>query len=310
MIMAIRKVAAPILVFSGGEPLMRPDIFELADFAANSGMTTALATNGTLIDLPMAQRIAEARFHRVSVSLEGADEPTHDLLRLQPGSFASACNGLANLRAAGVPTQINCTVTRHNVDSLDAVYQLALSLGVEALHLFMLVPVGCGADLPESHMLSADRYEQVLNWLYDRAREGKLAVKATCAPHYYRVLRQRSAADGVALPAQHGGGSLNAVTRGCLAGSAVCFVSHTGQVFPCGYLPADCGNVKAMEFETIWRDSSVFAKLRDTSQLAGKCGACEFARVCSGCRARAYAAEGDFMGEEPYCNYVPLKLRT
>jgi radical SAM protein with 4Fe4S-binding SPASM domain len=126
------------------------------------------------------------------------------------------------------------------------------------------------------------------------------------------VIRQRSAAEGVALPTQHGGGSgsLNATTRGCLAGSAVCFVNHTGQVFPCGYLPVVCGNVTSMDFQTIWRDSSVFARLRDVRQLTGKCGSCEFARVCSGCRARAYAAEGDFMGEEPYCNFVPSKLRN
>ena len=307
MILAVRKVGTPIFVFSGGEPLIRPDVFELADLARRQGLTTALATNGTMVDAAMAGRIRDAGFHRVSVSLDGADEATHDYLRQQPGCFASACDGLRNLRAIGVPTQINCTVARHNVDQLDAVYQLAIDLGAEALHLFMLVPVGCGADLPEADMLSAGRYEQVLNWLYDRGREGKLFVKATCAPHYYRVIRQRAAAGGEKLVMQEHG--MSAMTRGCLAGLAVCFVSHTGEVFPCGYLPVSCGNVKETEFETIWRDSPVFARLRG-GLLTGKCGACEFVKVCSGCRARAYHAAGDYMAEEPYCSYQPRMAKA
>lgn len=308
MITAVRTAGTPILVFSGGEPLIRPDIYELADFAHEQGLPTALATNGTLIDAAVAAKIRDAHVRRVSVSLDGADEQTHDYLRCQPGCFAAACDGLRHLRAAGLSTQINCTVARHNVDQLDQVYQLALDLGVEALHLFMLVPVGCGADLPAADMLSADRYEQVLHWLYDRSREEKLFVKATCAPHYYRVVRQRSRADGRPVGgARHG---MSAMTRGCLAGTSVCFVSHTGEVFPCGYLPVSAGNINEAEFAAIWRDSSVFARLRDTGQLGGKCGACEYAKVCSGCRARAYSASGDYMGEEPYCSHVPRTRST
>ncbi|MDD4888598.1 MAG: radical SAM protein [Phycisphaerae bacterium] len=307
MIAAVREVGEPIFVFSGGEPLIRPDIYELAQFAHEKGLPTALATNGTLIDAAVAAKIRDAHIRRVSVSLDGADEETHDYLRCQPGCFAAACAGLNHLRAAGVSTQINCTVARHNVDQLDRVYQLALDLGVEALHLFMLVPVGCGADLPATDMLSADRYEQVLNWLYDRSREEKLFVKATCAPHYYRIARQRSRADGRPLNVSTHG--MSAMTRGCLAGTSVCFISHTGDVFPCGYLPVSCGNVNELPFMTIWNDSSVFARLRDTGQLGGKCGVCEYSKVCSGCRARAHFAGGDYMGEEPYCAYVPMKLK-
>ena len=307
MITAIRTVGTPILVLSGGEPLMRPDILELAEFAHEAGLPTALASNGTMIDPPMAARIRDAHVRRVSISLDGADEETHDYLRRQPGCFAAACDGLRNLHDVGVSTQINCTVARHNVDQLDLVYQLAQDLHAEALHLFMLVPVGCGADLPVADMLSAERYEQVLNWLYDRSREGKLFVKATCAPHYYRVVRQRSREEGVQPTfSRHG---MSAMTRGCLAGSSVCFVSHTGEVFPCGYLPVSAGNILATDFAAIWRDSTVFARLRDAGQLTGKCGQCEYSRVCSGCRARAFHAEGDYMAEEPYCSYVPLKAR-
>jgi radical SAM protein with 4Fe4S-binding SPASM domain len=307
MISAIRAVGTPILVFSGGEPLMRPDILELAEFARDVGLPTALASNGTMIDRATARRIQAAGIRRVSVSLDGADEATHDYLRMQEGSFAAAVQGLRHLKAVGLGTQINCTVARHNVQQLDEMYRLALELEADAMHLFMLVPVGCGAELPESDMLGAQQYEQVLNWLYDRSREGKLFVKATCAPHYYRVIRQRAAQEGIKLElASHG---MSAMTRGCLAGEAICFVSHKGEVFPCGYLPVEAGDVKDEAFSDIWNDSEVFNRLRDLEALGGKCGPCEFKRVCMGCRARAYYAEGDYMGEEPYCQFVPTRLR-
>lgn len=316
MIVAIRRTGTPILVFSGGEPLIRPDIFELAEFADAAGLPTALATNGTTVDAATAQRIRHARIRRVSVSIDGPDEPTHNYLRCQAGCFAAAVNGLRVLRDAGISTQINCTVARHNIDRLDDLYELAIELGADALHLFMLVPVGCGADLSESDMLSADRYEQALNWLCDRGREGKLFVKATCAPHYHRVLLQRGRpaanmpAAGSASPRGAGHPGMTSTSgRGCLAGSGVCFISHTGEVFPCGYLPVSCGNILSADFAEIWRDSPVFAKLRDTGTLTGKCGACEFVKVCSGCRARAYSATGDFLAEEPYCSYVPIRMR-
>ncbi|MCG3178689.1 MAG: putative mycofactocin radical SAM maturase MftC [Phycisphaerae bacterium] len=307
MISAIRQAGTPILVFSGGEPLMRPDIFELAEYARDIGLPTALASNGTLIDEAMAARIAASGIRRVSVSLDGADEATHDYLRMQEGSFAKAVQGLRHLKSAGLQTQINCTVARHNVDQLDRMYELALELEADAMHLFMLVPVGCGAKLPEEDMLSAAKYEEVLNWLYDRSREGKLFVKATCAPHYYRIIRQRAAAEGVKLEmASHG---MSAMTRGCLAGEAICFVSHKGEVFPCGYLPVEAGDVTAEPFADIWNDSDVFNRLRDLGELGGKCGPCEFKKVCMGCRARAYYATGDYMQEEPYCEFVPTRLR-
>lgn len=335
MIAAIRRAGSPILVFSGGEPLIRPDIFDLADFAHAAGLPTALASNGVLIDAAMAGRIRDTHIRRVSVSLDGPDEATHNHLRRQRGCFAAACDALRHLRDAGVSTQINCTVARHNVDWLDELYRLATDLAVDALHLFMLVPVGCGADLDAGEMLSAERYEQVLQWLSDRCAAGRLAVKATCAPHYQRVLRTRrsgigrrtsgNAAQPDRLAATGSDGSQGSVSssslhpgplpmgqgagRGCLAGTGVCFVSHVGEVFPCGYLPLSCGNVLAEEFATIWRDSPVFARLRDVGLLTGKCGSCEFVRVCGGCRARAYAATGDFLAEEPFCAYVPKKMR-
>ncbi len=214
-----------ILVFSGGEPLMRPDIWQLATHARRHGLITALATNGTKVDAATAARIHEAGFHRVSVSLDGADADTHDHFRGLAGSFDGACAGLRNLRAAGVATQVNCTVARHNAGQLPALRALAMDLGAAALHLFVVVPVGCGVELSDHDRLSAREVEEVLEWLAVQAQDDRLAVKSTCAPQYYRIIRQQ--AHGRAPWRTHRGATgMNAMTRGCLAGSSVCFICH------------------------------------------------------------------------------------
>jgi AdoMet-dependent heme synthase len=304
---SLAEFAHPILVFSGGEPLARPDLFEIAGHAKNRGLTTALATNGTLVDRTMAEKIMAAGFGRVSISLDGAIASTHDSFRGIPGSFQHALEGFRHLKSLGMSLQINSTLARHNVEEKQQLYDLALALGADALHIFMLVPVGCGVEISADNQLPAEVYEDVLNWFYDRAREGKIQTKATCAPHYYRIMRQRAKAEGLKLStATHG---MDAVTRGCLAGSAVCFVSHKGEVYPCGYLPVEAGNVLKQSFREIWEQSSIFSQLRDTSNLKGKCGCCEYKNVCEGCRARAFGECGDFLAEEPYCTYQPVNSR-
>ncbi|MGD0137729.1 MAG: radical SAM protein [Tepidisphaeraceae bacterium] len=321
MIRSLPETGRPILVFSGGEPLKRPDIFELAAAATAVGLPTALATNGTLVDEAVAGKIVAAGFHRVSISFDGPDAPTHDLFR-GPGAFEKSIAGFKALRNAGMSMQINTTIAKHNYRKLDETYRLALELGADALHAFMLVPVGCGMSLDPSVMLSAEEYEQTLNWVYDRSLEGKLHLKATCAPHYFRIMRQRAKTDGRPMPtrhghggepgghpAGHGGPDMTAMTKGCLAGQAVCFVSHTGEVFPCGYLPVSSGNVKETPLPHLWRDSAIFANLRDESNLGGKCGCCEFSKVCMGCRARAFSHTGDYMAEEPNCSFVSARAR-
>lgn len=301
------QLGRPILVLSGGEPLLRPDIFELAKFAVQQGLPVALATNGTLIDQDVARRIRESGIRRVSISLDGADAATHDAFRGMPGSFEQALTGFRRVKAEEVSVQVNCTIARHNMDQTEAVYQLALSLGADALHLFMLVPVGCGVEIAAEQQVPPEKYEEILNWLYDKSREGRIQTKATCAPHYFRVLHQRAKQEGIEVTRETHG--MAAMTKGCLAGTGVCFVSHKGEVFPCGYLPVECGNVRRQSLKTIWRDSEVFAQLRRPELLRGKCGVCEYRNVCLGCRARAYGVSGDYLAEEPYCVYIPRRMK-
>lgn len=301
LIAGIAALGRPILVFSGGEPLQRPDLFTLIEEAHAHGLPVALATNGTLIDERMAQRIAEAGVQRVSISLDGADAATHDAFRGLPGAFAAALAGQARLRAQGVATQINCTLARHNAAQLPALRDLALAIGAEALHVFVVVPVGCGVQLAERERLSADEVEAALAWIADQAGDPRLFLKATCAPQFARIVRQRGRLADLRAHAHGGRAGINATTRGCLAGSAVCFVSSRGEVFPCGYLPVPCGDVRRQAFADIWQASPVFAALRDPSRLGGACGACAFATVCGGCRARAFAMHGDWLAEEPDC---------
>ncbi len=310
--------AKPILVLSGGEPLFRPDIFTIAKHAGQCGLTVALATNGTLITETVAGKIVDAGIRRVAISIDGADETTHDSFRRQPGSLAAALNGFRHLKKLGMSLQINCTVTKHNVDQVDLLYDKVVALGADALHLFMLVPVGCGVQIAESNMLPAEEYERVLNWMYDKSKLRQLHLKATCAPHYFRIMRQRAASEHIRIEATHSHGKpqgsghnhdMSAMTKGCLAGSAICFVSHSGEVFPCGYLPVSAGNVKKQSLREIWDCAEVFQRLRNPDELEGKCGCCEFKKICLGCRARAfYEADGNYMAEEPYCLYEPKRM--
>jgi radical SAM protein with 4Fe4S-binding SPASM domain len=346
----IAEVSNPILVLSGGEPLYRSDIFQLARYAADKGLRVALATNGTLVTKEVARMIADSTIKRVSISLDGADAETHDTFRGIPGAFEAALYGFRNLKEVGMSVQINMTIARHNAEQLPRVLELAKSVGADALHTFLLVPVGCGVDIAEEQMVPPEEYERMLNWFYDRSLEGGIELKATCAPHYFRVVRQRRVADrhaaeavakvtptqesthpgaigptdmlmpggtGISFkpqgppPGHHTGhpsghpNDMNAMTKGCLAGTGVCFISHEGEVFPCGYLPAIAGDLRKEKFADVWANAAVFNELRDTDNLKGKCGCCEFRNVCMGCRARAFAATGDYLDEEPFCIYEP-----
>jgi len=331
----IAAFARPIFVLSGGEPLFRPDIFDIARYASGAGLIVALATNGTLIDSVVAQEIQASGIRRVSISLDGADPATHDVFR-GVGAFEQALAGMARLREVGVPYQVNTTVARHNVHQMPETLTLAKEIGAVALHLFLLVPVGCGVEIADDQQITAGEYEEVLNWMYEAEMEGGIELKATCAPHYFRVVRQRQAEErrqgifrqrpesmhrqkhagrqkgdnGHPTGNGHPGGrpAMHAMTKGCLAGTGVIFVSHRGEIFPCGYLPLEAGNIRRQPFHQIWERSPLLANLRDPDLLGGKCGLCEFKRVCSGCRARAHGMTLDYLGEEPFCTYEPRAL--
>ena len=303
----IAEYAPFILVLSGGEPLWRRDVFDLARQAGAKNLRVALATNGTLIDETMAQRIRDAGIERVAISLDGADPVTHDTFRGHKGAFDSAVRGIGLLKQLGMSTQINTTVSRHNEHQLPEILKLAQKLGVDAFHMFLLVPVGCGLTIQSEQSIQGADAERILNWFYDRTLDSNLELKATCAPHYYRIMRQRRAEArraGQSVPELPADG-MHAVTKGCLAGSAVCFISHQGEVFPCGYLPVSAGNLREDRFRDVWENAGVFEQLRDAENLKGKCGICEFKNICMGCRARAYGTTGDYLAEEPFCIYEP-----
>jgi AdoMet-dependent heme synthase len=301
----ISEVSKPILVLTGGEPLYRNDIFDIAKYASNSGFRVALATNGTLINGEIAKKIKDAGVLRASISLDGWDAKSHDSFRAVDGSFDDALKGAHHLKDAGVEFQFNTTITKRNVDRMEDILKRAEDEGAAALHLFMLVPVGCGVEIAETDMISSEKYEEALNWLYDKTKEVDMEFKATCAPHYYRIIRQRAKEEGRKLNFDEDG--MAAMTRGCLAGSGVCFISHKGDVQPCGYLPTAAGNVIETPFKKIWEESELFQSLRDVNQLKGKCGDCEYRMACGGCRARAYYSKNDYLAEEPYCAYEPRK---
>jgi radical SAM protein with 4Fe4S-binding SPASM domain len=284
----------PILVFSGGEPLCRTDLFELIKLATSRQIKCSLATNGTLIDETIADKIKTAGVERVSVSLDGATGDVHNKLRRLDGAFEAAVNGIRHLRNAAIPFQINMTLTRQNAYQLDAMFALAREVGALAVHFFMLVPVGCGGEYAQADRLSPVEYEQLLTRIALQKSVCDVEIKVTCAPHYERIIRQQGLVS-------------NPDSRGCLAGSRVLFVSHRGQVFPCGYLPVECGNILQTPLAEIWFTSTDLARMRDPEQLKGKCGICEYRFACGGCRGRAMAATDDYMQEEPMCVYVPAR---
>jgi heme b synthase len=247
----------------------------------------------------------DSGIERVSISIDGPEARSHNLFRGVPGAFEASMQGIEALKQGGLEFQINTTVTRNNLNQFQDIFDLAEKLGAVAWHIFLLVPTGRGDQIREE-VISAEEYEEVLNWFYDFRKTTSMHLKATCAPHYHRILRQRAKEEGVPVDFAHFG--LDAVSRGCLGGIGFCFISHSGQVQPCGYLELDCGQVREQPFPDIWANSEHFQKLRDQKAYVGKCGRCEYHKVCGGCRARALTMNGDYLAEEPLCTYEPKKI--
>lgn len=288
LIRGVASWARPLLVLSGGEPLMRGDIVEIASGASGLGLPVAVATNGTLADAPTAAALARAGVRRVGVSLDGASAGTHDRVRGVAGSFEGAVRGLRLFREAGIRTQVNMTVCRGNTGEVEDVFRLACREGAAAVHLFVLVPVGCGLAIAGEEALSGAEERALFDWFHARAGSFGPEARLTCAPHYVRFASGR-------------GPSPRTAASGCLCGRSICFVSHLGETYPCGYLPVSAGNVRREGLRPIWDDSPLFRRLREPGRLGPPCGACGFREACGGCRARAYAETGDIFGGDRSC---------
>ncbi len=308
----ILEVGKPIIILTGGEPLARQDVLLIAKYAVTRGLRVVMGSNGTLITEEMAAKLKDVPISRIGISLDFPVAKLQDDFRGQAGAFEAAIAGIANVRQAGIDVQINSTVTKLNVAYLDELLSLALKVGAVAFHPFMLVPTGRGKGLA-SVELPPEQYEQTLNWIYDKQLElgDRMFFKPTDVPHYLRVVKQRQKQSrGIKKPEPTTGHNpANTITRGCLAGTGFCFISYQGKMKGCGYLDVEAGDIRKESFSRIWANSPLFRKLRDLSNIKGKCGVCEYKRICGGCRARAYETTGDYLEAEPYCIYKPAVCR-
>ncbi len=303
----IASYASPVLVLSGGEPLLREDVFDIARYGTGKGFRMCLATNGTLVTDDICRKINDAQIKMVSLSLDGAKAETHDNFRNQQGAFDGTMNAIKLFKKHGIPFLVNSSFTIRNREEIPAIYRLVKSLGATAWYMFMIVPTGRGEEIMEE-LIPEDVYDEILEWHYEvEKQENELLMRPTCAPHYYRIVRQKDKEEGE----RHKRRSLQFSTggsKGCLAGQLICLIDVDGEVQPCSYFAKSAGNVKTTPFKTIWEESKLFLQLRDFKGYKDNCGKCEYVGVCGGCRARAYSMTGDFLAQEPFCSYVPRQI--
>lgn len=284
----IARAGFKLLILSGGEPLLREDIFELTAKAREVGLRPVFGTAGTMITDHVARELNEAGAACMGISLDSATAPLHDGFRQVPGAFEGALRGMEACRAAGLPFQIHTAVVEQNYHEFEKITDLAVNMGAAAHHVFFLVPTGRGKDI-EAEALREKQYEELLRRILKKQREVDIEIKPTCAPQFMRIAAQME------MPMRF--------TRGCLAGTAYCCILPNGVVHPCPYLPLEVGNVRTKPFDKIWEEAETFQVLR-RDELGGKCGVCKYKSSCGGCRARAfYYADGDYMAEDPWCLY-------
>ncbi|MHC4094018.1 MAG: radical SAM protein, partial [Planctomycetota bacterium] len=288
-----------LLILTGGEPLLRKDVFEIASYAGAKGLWVVVGTNGVLITEELCGRMLDAGIKGVALSLDSLDPETHDSFRGIQGAWDNTVNGSKVLDSAGVPFIIQTTIGKHNADDILPIAQFAYELGARVFNLYFLVPTGRGVFISD---ISPEEYEGTLSQLMELQSSfaGRLLVNAKCAPHYQRMLYEQDA-DSPFLKSFAGGAG------GCPAGTHYLGIRPNGDMTPCPYLPVYGGNLRERSFGEIWEDSEVFQQIRTRKQLGGRCGPCEFNQVCGGCRARAFGATGDFMAEDPWCVYEPGK---
>jgi radical SAM protein with 4Fe4S-binding SPASM domain len=304
----ISGYAKPVVVLSGGEPLLREDVFDLARYGTEKGLRMCIATNGTLVTDEVCEKMKSSGIKMVSLSLDGSNKEVHDNFRQQEGAFEGTIRAAELFKKHGIEFLINSSFTKRNQDEIPAVYRLAKELGATAWYMFMIVPTGRGEDIM-SELISKEDYEKILEWHYEMEKNEKdMLVRPTCAPHYYRIILQKQKQEGKKFERR----SLKFSTggaKGCIAGQLICLIDVDGNVLPCSYFPKHAGNLKERSFKEIWENSELFKELRDFKKYKNKCGACEFIGVCGGCRARAYAVYGDYLEEEPFCSYIPYRIR-
>jgi len=310
LINQICEVSRPLLILSGGEPLLRPDVYELVRYGASKGLKMGLGSNGSLIDATAAKRLKNAGIETVSISLDSHIPEQHDEFRGVRGSWEKAVGAIKALQENGVLVQVNTTLTQQNYDQIDDIMSLAENLGVENFHLFFLVPTGRGVKMAD---ISPAKYENMIKTTFAKVAKHKLNVRPSCAPQFMRIAKDM-------------GLDMSRWIRGCLAGLYYCRVYPNGDITPCPYLPIKLGNIREESFKEIWFNSDMFKTLRNFDALKGKCGICEHRAVCGGCRARAYGLssdfidycgdlhepaelKGDYLTEDPWCVYQPKKPR-
>jgi radical SAM protein len=310
----IAELAVPVFVLTGGDPLKRSDIFEIVRYAAERKVRISLTPSATpLLTREAIVQLQEAGLARLAVSLDGPTAEIHDAFRRVPGSFQWTMDAVRWAREIGLPVQINTTITRHNFHQIHDVIQLLESLDITLWSVFFLVPTGRGQDIG---LLSGEEFEQVFEILHQTSQRALFDIKSTEAQHYRRYLLQRRtearrqhAFAGEKLPQLRPSMTADGIGRamGINDGKGFVFISHRGEVFPSGFLPISGGNVRQQSLATIYRESPLFRALRDSKNLQGKCGDCEFREVCGGSRARAYAVSGNPFAEEPCCVYQPKR---
>ena len=299
----VRSFGDPLMVFTGGDPLKRPDVFPLLEKSVSLGLRTTVTPSAT----PLLTETAIDEFHRrgvarMAVSLDGPDAASHDGFRRVEGSFARTMFALDHARKIGLQTQVNTTVTRHNVGRLGEIARLVSDSGARLWSVFFLVATGRASAAQD---LSAQEYEEVFRFLYDLSRAVPFDIKTTEAQHYRRYVAQRRKAEGGTRTSSGAQPGIIQRQAGINDGKGLVFISHTGEIYPSGFLPLSAGNVRRDSLTDIYRYSPLFRTLRDADNLHGKCGQCEFRHLCGGSRSRSYALTGDFLAEDPGCVYQP-----
>lgn len=307
----VASLDAPVFVLTGGDPLKRPDVFELVEYASTHGVRISLTPSATpLLTQEAIHKLKRCGLARLAISLDGPTAEIHDAFRRVPGSYDWTLRAVQWARKIGLPVQINTTITRHNLRYLDSMIALMEQLDIVLWSVFLLVPTGRGSTI---NLISAEEFESVFEKLHETSRRVSFDIKSTEAQHYRRFLLQRRTEEkrkgnGLSLPPALGTGTADGIgraPRGINDGKGFVFISHLGEVFPSGFLPVSAGNVRKQSLTELYRHSPLFVSLRDSANLKGKCGICEFREICGGSRARAYAVTGDVFAEEPCCIWQP-----